>query len=279
LGIPALGQEDEHVTRKTEREVESALIAVSDDAPKVLAQVEALREIDDYVLGRRAPENIVDEYLDTRDVRLGAHRIALRIRSLDGAPRLTLKGPTESRKGPTSSRLEIERSWSTSAASLALRALADLDVPLGRRTASRAWKTPEDFAKALGLSRVQRRETNRTPRDVRRRTGTGRPLAELSIDRVTYAVGRRKVRVAEIEVEAKRPDGIVAADRVTEWLGAHVKALRPWSHSKLATGLALDALEGEGRMAELVSSGGWLTARGIDAVSRWLQRTARKGAG
>jgi inorganic triphosphatase YgiF len=261
------------VTRLTGSEYESALIAIA--GAELLAEIEALHELDGYVLVPRALETIVDEYFDTPDARLGARHIALRVRYLDGAPRLTLKGPTERRAGPASRRLEIERPWSIVAAGQALRSLASLEVPLARCTASRAWRNPSDFAKDLGLARVQHREALRRPRDVRAKSGgTPRPLAEMALDTVTYSIGRRKVRLFEVEIEAKRREGIRAADRVTELLLAgRRRSLNAWRHSKLATGLALESMEREGNLAGLLASGGWLTPKGIKALARRLARS------
>jgi inorganic triphosphatase YgiF len=262
-------------SRATEQEVESALIAVSENVQTLRTKLAALRELDGWLLTPRADENIVDEYVDTADERLGSRHVALRVRRLDGSPRLTLKGPTRRRSGAASTRFEIERPWSTRAAQQALRGLVDLGVPLARRTASRAWRSPEDFTRALGLEPRQRRETTRQPRDVyRKEASTGRPLAELALDTVTYSIGRRKVRVFEVEVEAKRRDGVEAADRVTQRLLESWAGLRPWRHSKLATGLALEALEGQGKLADLVATGGFLTPRGIEALSRQFGRTS-----
>ena len=256
------------------REVESALIAALDDAAGLARRLAALRELDGYVLSPRAEERIADDYLDTADARLGAKRVALRVRRLDGVPRLTLKGPTERRAGAASGRLELEQPWSPAAAGRALRALADLDIPLARRTASRAWRKPEDFISALGLALIQRRETLRRPRDVRDRGGASDPpLAELALDTVSYRIGRRKVRLFEVEVEAKRRSGVAAADRVaTLLIERWGSGLRVWRHSKLATGLALEALEREGKLAASLSPGGWLTPKGIDLLARRLAR-------
>jgi inorganic triphosphatase YgiF len=256
------------------REVEAALIAASDDAGGLARRLAALRELNGYLLSPRPEERIADDYLDTADARLGTKRVALRVRLLDGAARLTLKGPTERRGVATSRRLELEQPWSAAAAGRALRALANLDIRLARRTASRAWRNPEDFVSALGLVHVQRRETLRKPRDVRDRGGASdAPLAELALDTVSYRIGRRKVRLFEVEIEAKRKEGVAAASRVAgllieRWGGG----LRAWKHSKLATGLALDALERDGKLAALLSPAGWLTPKGIDLLARRLAR-------
>ena len=257
------------------REIESALVlSVARPAADARAIVK-LRSLGDFVLQPRAEQRIVDDYLDTGDRRLGSKRIALRIRRLNGAARLTLKGPTRRRSGPASGRLELEEPWTPAAAGRVLRVLAHLDVPLARRTASRAWRKPEDFVLDLGLTYVQRRETLRRPRDVRERTGSADPpLAELALDTVSYRVGRRKVRLFEVEIEVKRKEGVKAADRVTaflleRWGGT----LRSWPYSKLATGFALQELERDGRLEGVLSASGWLTPRGFKLLSQRLARS------
>lgn len=257
------------------REIESALVlSVARPAAAVRRMVE-LRSLGDYVLKPRADQRIDDDYLDTEDGRLSAKRIALRIRRLNGAPRLTLKGPTRRRSGPASGRLELEEPWTPAAAGSVLRVLAHLDAPLARRTASRAWRKPEDFVLALGLTHAQRRETLRRPRDVRERAGSADPpLAELALDTVSYRVGRRKVRLFEVEIEAKRKEGVKAADRVTaflleRWGGT----LRSWPYSKLATGFALQELERNGKLEGMLSTAGWLTPEGFNLLSQLLARS------
>ncbi len=60
---------------------------------------------------------------------------------------------------------------------------------------------------------------------------------------------------------------IDAADRITELLLAGRRhSLKPWRHSKLATGLALETLEREGKLADLLASAGWLTLGHADGL-------------
>jgi hypothetical protein len=256
------------------QEIESTLLLSVARSAAATRRIAELRSVGDYVLEPRADQRIDDDYLDTEDGRLGAKRVALRIRSLNGVYRLTLKGPTERRSEPASGRLELEQSWTPAVAGRVLRVLAVLDIPLARRTASREWRKPEDFVRAMGLIHVQRRETLRRPRDVRvRARAMDPPLAELALDTVTYRIGRRKVRLFEVEIEAKRREGVRAADRVTtlmleRWEGA----LRSWPHSKLATGLALQALERDGKLEGALSTARWLTPKGVDLLSRRLER-------
>src|SRR5215467_5549997 len=125
------------------REVESALIVVSRRPELLCRQISALREIGDWSLARRPVERIEDLYVDTADRRLGARKIALRIRRVDGRELLALKAPgsgSRSSRRLAVPRVEIEGPYSPSSASRALRSLIDLGVPLARRTASRLWK-------------------------------------------------------------------------------------------------------------------------------------------
>jgi inorganic triphosphatase YgiF len=256
-------------------EFESTLIVWSDRSAATARRLSTVREIDRYKLTPEPDQYIEDLYLDTADGQLSAKRLSLRIRRLNDEPRLTLKGPSRG-KGPGTSRLEIERPWSISAARSMLKLLRDLDVTLDSRAAATAtWAGPEEFAARVGLVELQRRSTLRQPRSVRRLDSDNNPLAEYAVDTVTYRLRRRRLRLCEIEIEAKRASGRKAVARLHDaLLREYPITLRHWRHSKLALGIALQELETEGRLARWIKTGGWLSRRGLEQVSKELERSS-----
>ncbi|HYM80850.1 MAG TPA: CYTH domain-containing protein [Candidatus Limnocylindria bacterium] len=258
------------------REIESALIVWASSPAAFARKIAAMRELGDFVLVPRPTQRIEDDYLDTADGRLGSRRIALRVRHVDGAARIAVKAPPPKGRAGPNERLEIDRPWSPAAAGRILRTLTELGTPLARRTGSRAWRGPDDFVAALNLVSVQRRATRREPRDVLVRGERSRtPLAELAIDTVTYSIGKQRVRLCEIEVEAKREEGVTTVRALPVLLLEHWQdELRVWRHSKLSTGKALQALDREGKLAAMLAPGGWLKPGAREKLERRLEKGA-----
>jgi inorganic triphosphatase YgiF len=121
-----------------------------------------------------------------------------------------------------------------------------------------------------GLERIHDRRTRRI---VREGVGADGGRVELALDRATYVVGGESLTIAEVEVEAHGEGGPV--ERVARALLAeHAGRLRPWRHSKLAVGLALERL---GRRGELVA---WADDGPGEAVLDAIDReAARVGSG
>lgn len=257
-----------------DREVESAVLIRAAEPAAIASRIAKWTTLEEFRLIARATEAIEDDYVDTAERALAARRIALRVRRVDGAARLTLKGPGPRTNGAAENRMEIEAPYSVGAATRVLRALSDLGIAMPRRTASRTWKRPADFLRALGLVAVQKRTTRRMVRDVALAEDPNRKvLAELAIDTVTYSIRGTRVRLCELEVEARRPEGVRVANRLPALLVAGAPdALKPWKYSKFAMGRAFEALAEEGKLARHVGAGDWFTPRGFDELEKRLKR-------
>jgi hypothetical protein len=124
----------------------------------------------------------------------------------------------------------------------------------------------------LGLRVVQDRETHRRPRGVVREAELAGPvLAELAVDAVVFRTDHREVRLYDVEIEAKSPDGPAAAQSVAHALASrYAAALRRWPYGKLATGDVIEHLFAEGALHGLLAPDGALTPAAYDTLERVL---------
>ncbi len=178
-------------------EVEAKLTA---DGPGPLTRLAAVERLADAVLGPARTVDEVDVYLDTEDLRLSAARWACRLRSREGAVRVSLKGPAASEvpadglhrrpevEGPATDTVDPAH-WPPSAARARLEALSG-----GRPLIERF-----------------RLAQSRTERSVRLRDG--REIGLLSLDVVDVIHGGRtlgRLHAVELELAAGGDEAPVA---------------------------------------------------------------------
>jgi CYTH domain len=214
-------------------EIEAALI-VSADAPQIIGhRLARLRTLAEFSLLPRATRAIEDIYFDTADRSLQARLIALRVRRLDGTTLVTMKADSH-RAAAGEDRLEIESPWSSSALDDVVSELRSRGAGVPGSPGELGSADPTAVMASLGLERVQTRATTRTPRDVAVRGAGSEPVAELAIDAVTYRFGEGRVRLLEVEVEAKGAGDASAVARITARLRDEFPSqLRPWPYGKL----------------------------------------------
>lgn len=215
------------------REVELALVVRSDTPEPVLRRITQLEAIDGFALLPRPPQGLRDRYLDTERGDLGSRRYALRIREVDGEPRITLKGEPK-RLASGTDRLELELPWSPDAAACVLAELHRRGLPVGIATAP--GNEPIDALAGAGLRLIQERETRREVRSVVNHAGE--ELAELDVDAVTYRFRDGEARLHEVEIEARSPTADLAL--IAGALRRSAPELVDWPHGKLVTGSALE---------------------------------------
>ncbi len=253
-----------------DREVEAKLIVLSERPRQVVARAAALRELAGYRLEDRGELRLRDVYWDTADRALRRARCALRLRHEGASVRVTLKaGGREVRPG-TADRMEIELPWSAGALERVAAALDGLGVRLPRPASAEG----EPFAvlEAMGLRVVQDRVTVRRVRDVVRPGPPGdAPLAELVVDSVGYGDGTREAWHHEVEVEARGDRGAAVLEELSDaLLGLFPGELRPWPHSKQATGAAVEALLSGGGAEGLVGAAGDLAPGAYERIDGHL---------
>lgn len=213
------------------REVEVALIVSARDPDGVMRRIGQLRRLAGHPLEELATQELEDTYHDLPGGELGARRIALRVRRVDGAVLLTVKAE-RTRGGFPSDRTELEAPWSPEFLESARGLLERSGIDLPGVAFS---DHPTETLTALGLVVVQRRSTRRERRAVHGHGGAA--LAELALDSVAYDGPGGAIRLFQVEVEARSPEadlpGLAGA------LVHEFPALRPWPYGKLPTGLAI----------------------------------------
>jgi len=253
-------------------EVEAALIVYA-DAPQAIEQrLAGLQALAEFSLLPRATETIEDIYFDTADRSLQARLIALRVRRLDGTTLVTMKADSH-RTVAGEDRLEIESPWSPSALHTVVSELRSRGVGVPDSPGELGSADPAAVMASLGLEQVQTRATTRTPRDVVARGAETEPLAELAIDAVTYRFGEGRVRLLEVEVEAKGGGDASTVERITARLRDEFPAqLRPWPYAKLPTGQAIQELLADGQLDGLTGQDGMLRPAACERIAGLLNR-------
>lgn len=172
-------------------EVEAKLLA-ADAAPLDALSTEAT--LDGALLGRARTVDETDRYIDTADGRLEAALWACRLRTREGAVRVSLKGPPES---PT-------QEW--------LHRRPEIEGPATDSTEPSDWPASDarDHVERLSggapLTEFLRLEQRRTERAV---AVGGRRVATLSLDRVEIrATGRSGGELFVVELELVDADAL-----------------------------------------------------------------------
>jgi len=255
---------------KQPREIAGVLLVCADDQEAAGRKVAGLEGVDRFELRARATQRIRDTYLDTGEGALGAARVAVRVRELDGRPLLTLKA-NPVRSGLAAERLELEAPWSAEALQSMLEELRRHGVQLPDPPEGTGAGEPLADLAGLGLHPTQRRHTTRTPRDVRERGTDGGPVAELTIDDVAYQLPAGTARLLEVEVEAKAGGGLGTVQALLRALAeVFPDDLRPWPYGKLATGRAVEQLLAAGRLEGLLDPSGRISPAAHDQLAEYL---------
>jgi inorganic triphosphatase YgiF len=195
---------------------------------------------------------------------MGAQRIALRIRKVDGSVLLTLKADDELHDD-VSDRFELEAPLSRDVLQAAQRELTQHGIELGKGDGSVA-EDPQGMPSGLGLTPIQRRATQRTRRAVQTTDGT--VLAELALDVVRYIDPLVELRLYEVEIERRSPTADVRA--LADSLVAAFPSLSPWRYGKLSTGLGAVAAAAAGRLD--LGEDGTLTPAAFEQLERELEQ-------
>jgi hypothetical protein len=255
-------------------EIEAALIVYADAPQTVEQRLADLQTLSEFRLLPRATETIEDIYFDTTDRSLQARLIALRIRRLDGTLLLTMKA--DSQPALTGEdRLEIESPWSPTVLHNVMSELSNRGVGVPASPGELGSSDPTAVMASLGLEEVQTRVTRRTPRDVVAGSAETQPLAELAIDAVTYRFRDGRVRLLEVEVEAKGGGDASTVERVAASLhAAFPSQLRPWPYGKLPTGKAIQELLADGKLDGLISEDRMLRPAAYEQIAGLLNRGA-----
>jgi len=224
-----------------ESEVAFLITNRGDDIARDIAGLTSILE---YDLKPRPIHRIRDTYYDTKLGLLRQKKIGLRIRRIDGRLLVSMKSNPQRIEGEGVRRIEIEAPWSP----LSLARIREIlkDSPSKGESHFSA-RSPSSAFASMGLVIIQERTTRRTVRDIiRHDRPTSTPIAELGVDSVTF-LGEPKVRIFEIEIEAKRDRSLKRIQKIALTLQSTYSGfLREWPYGKLTTGLAIRNLLNSG---------------------------------
>jgi hypothetical protein len=233
-----------------ESEVAFLITSKGDDIAKDIAGLTSILE---YDLKPRPVHRIRDTYYDTRLGLLRKKKIGLRIRRIDGKLLVSMKSNPQRIEGEGVRRIEVEDPWSPLSLARIRETLKD-SPPKGKSHFST--RSPSDAFASMGLVVIQERTTRRKVRDIiPHDRPDSAPIAELGIDSVTF-LGEPKVRIFEVEIEAKRDRSLKRIQEIAETLqSAYSEFLREWPYGKLATGMTIQNLLKSGVLQSYLKNG------------------------
>lgn len=181
-----------------------------------------------------------DYYYDLPGGILRQRRISLRVRRVENSFLVSTKSNAEQLIGHGVRRIEIEDTWSEESWN---RVMNLLRLKQSQSKVQFYKSSPMRTFSKTGLITIQQRKTRRVVRQIlaRGKPKNG-PIAELDIDYVTF-LGTPRVRLIEVEVEAKTSKSLREIQKIAEALHANYpQFLQEWRFGKLATGIALQRL-------------------------------------
>lgn len=184
---------------------------------------------------------------------------------MNGRHIVSMKSNPEKLAGRGVRRIEYEAPWSR-------QSLAKIRDLLRNRHAKRephfSRRLPGDILTSMGLNVVQERIARRVAREIiRHDKQDGIPVAELDIDNVVFH-GDPKIRVFEVEIEAKTPRSVKTIIEIAGVLqSTYPEFLKEWPHGKLATGIAIQRLLKSGVLQSFLGHNG-LKAEAFRLIQR-----------
>jgi uncharacterized protein YjbK len=226
-------------------EVENALLILSDDNEQAQEIINELILRNGYLSEKKGRRMTTDTYFDYMDKSLKKHKIELRIRSIEGGmSKITLK--VLKKETPShSERVEIERPWSRESF---VEIMKELSSRLGghaiEQSAYYVNEYPESILTRAKFRKIQERKTERNITNAIN-SQSGELAFEFAIDKTFYEFSPpyKHYGLMELEIESKKSGNYEILDRlVNELITNHQSMFRLWPHSKLASGLAMEAL-------------------------------------
>ncbi len=206
-----------------------------------------------YDLKPKPHLRIEDTYYDTHDRTLQKKMISLRVRNINGTLLVAMKSKPQRLAKNWVRRSELELPWSYHSVAKIAKA-SKLHIPTNTNGVSTL--APTKLLSKMELVMIQERRTEREARSIIHR-GTSRksPIGELDIDDVIFP-GDTKVRIFEVEIEAKTSQAMNQVREIGEALGSmYPSFLKTWPHGKLATGMAIRKLLEMGVLQDYVYRG------------------------
>jgi inorganic triphosphatase YgiF len=230
-------------------EIETTLVVLGDEPQNFMEELSAHKAIGPYHLTSRGIKVFTDTYFDTVERSLSGKGIALRTRDTEGSVIFCIKQGEHILGTGTAIREELELPWSRQCLDHAAHIIQDPLISLIKVPSP--MDSPTQCLACLGLFPIQSRTTKRLVLDVsyalREET-----MAELALDEVSYSISGCSILHYEIEVEAKGPSGETHLVRFTDLIRQTYPArLMRWDHNKFITGIAMEELIKDGRIASI----------------------------
>jgi CYTH domain len=257
-------------------EVENALLILANDNEQVQKIINELLLRNGYISEQKGKRTMIDTYFDYKDNSLKNHKIELRIRSIEGGvSKITLK--VLKKEAPSQSeRVEIERPWSRESFDEIMKELSSL---LGghafEHSAYYVNEDPENILTSAKFRKIQERKTERNIINAINSQPSELEF-EFAIDRTFYHLSApyKNYGLMELEIESKKTGNYEILDRlVNELVTDHQSIFRLWPHSKLATGLVMEAMlsSKELKAGEGFDNDGLLTLSGAKKIESFIK--------
>jgi inorganic triphosphatase YgiF len=257
-------------------EVENALLILAKDNEIVEKIINDLFLRKRYHFEKKGRRTMTDMYFDYKDKSLKKHKIDLRIRSTEGeAPKITLK-VLKRITSSHSERVEIERIWSRESFDEIIKELSShLRGHTLESSGNFVNEDPENILTRVKFVKIQERKTERNIINAIN-SHSGELEFEFAIDRTFYRLNSsyKDYGLMELEIESKKIGNYENLDRlVNEIIAEHQSKFLLWSHSKLATGLAIETLLSRRNIktGEDFDNDGLLTLSGAKKIESFMK--------
>jgi inorganic triphosphatase YgiF len=250
-------------------EIETTLVILGDEPQNLMKELSTHKAIGPYHLTSRGMKVFTDTYFDTVERSLSGSGIALRTRDTEGSVIFCIKQGEHILGTGTAVREELELPWSRQCLDHAAHIIQDpmispIKVPSDT-------DSPTQCLAFLGLFPIQSRKTKRLVFDISYAL-RGETIAELALDEVSYSISGCSIYHYEIEVEAKEPSSAGHIVRFTDLMkSAYPEVLMRWDHNKLITGIAMEELMKDGRIASVPGGMTRLSRSSYDVIDAFLK--------
>jgi len=251
-------------------EIETTLVVLGAEPQNLMEELSAHKAIGPYHLTSKGMKVFTDTYYDTVERSLSGSGIALRTRDAAGSVIFCIKQGEHMQDTGAVAREELELPWSRQCLDHAGRIIQD--PPTSPIKIPSDMDSPMQCLARLGFFPIQSRKTQRRLSDVSNalRKGT---IAELALDEVSYNISGCSILHYEIEVEAASPCFENHIVRLTDLLKtSYPEILIPWDHNKLITGIAMEELMKDGRIAYVPGGLTRLSRSSYDAIDAFLKK-------
>jgi CYTH domain len=257
-------------------EVENALLILANDNEQVLKMINELLLRNGFLCEKKGRRTMIDKYFDYKDNSLKNHKIELRIRSIErGVSKITLK-VLKKETLSHSERVEIERPWSRESFDEIMKELSShLAGHAFEHSADYVNEDPENILTSAKFRKIQERKTERNIINAINSQASELEF-EFAIDRIFYHLSPpyNNYGLMELEIESKKTGNYEILDRlVNQLITDHQSIFRLWPHSKLATGLAIEAMlsSRDLKAGEDFDNDGILTLSGAKKIESFIK--------